>query len=81
MSRKRRNTSSVEPDSPSPVERHLSTSPPQSDDEVEARTSTQPKLDPLYGQHGAFPDLGDEDGEELFYGPASDGLEYLRMVR
>ena len=44
---------------------------------------TQGRLDPVYGQHGAFPGLYDDHGEEddLFYGPASDGLEYLRMVR
>lgn len=45
----------------------------------------QARLDPTYGQRGAFPGLDDaevEGGEEdLFYGPASDGLEYLRMVR
>ena len=42
----------------------------------------QPRLDPTYGQRGAFPGL-DEGGEDddLFYGPATDGLEYLRMVR
>ncbi|KAI9656283.1 MAG: hypothetical protein M1821_004946 [Bathelium mastoideum] len=34
------------------------------------------------GQRQAFPGLDDaDDGEELFYGPASDGIEYLRMVR
>ena len=44
---------------------------------------TRGRLDPVYGQHGAFPGLDDNDGEEdeLFYGPASDGLQYLRMVR
>lgn len=45
-------------------------------------TSSQSRIDPTYGQRGAFPGLGsscDDDG--LFYGPASDGLEYLRMVR
>lgn len=38
--------------------------------------------DPTYGQSYAFPGLedGDED-DEIFYGPAEDGLEYLRMVR
>ena len=44
--------------------------------------ATQPQVDPTYGQRGAFPGLEDNDDEdELFYGPASDGLEYLRMVR
>ncbi len=55
----------------------------------------QPRLDPTYGQRGAFPGLDDDDdddddddsrgnegnGNGLFYGPASDGFEYLRMVR
>ena len=45
-------------------------------------TSSQSRIDPTYGQRGAFPGLentNDDDG--LFYGPASDGLEYIRMVR
>lgn len=46
----------------------------------------QPRIDPTYGQRGAFPGLceaggADGAGEDLFYGPASDGFEYLRMVR
>ncbi|KAK2802624.1 hypothetical protein FQN51_004417 [Onygenales sp. PD_10] len=42
----------------------------------------QPRNDPVYGQKHAFPGLDDPtDGEELFYGPAEDGIEYLRMVR
>ena len=41
----------------------------------------QPRTDATYGQKGAFPGLDDGDGDELFYGPASDGIEYLRMVR
>ena len=43
----------------------------------------QPAVDPTYGQRGAFPGLDDisKGDDELFYGPASDGLEYLRMVR
>lgn len=40
----------------------------------------QPRQDFIYGQRGAFPGLND-GGDELFYGPADDGLEYLRMVR
>ena len=44
--------------------------------------AAQPRIDPTYGQRGAFPGLEDiYDEDELFYGPASDGLEYLRMVR
>ena len=40
----------------------------------------KPRSDPFYGQKSAFPGL-DDGGDELFYGPAEDGLEYLRMVR
>ncbi|KAI9769358.1 MAG: hypothetical protein M1840_004059 [Geoglossum simile] len=40
-----------------------------------------PRVDPLTGQHGAFPGLDVDDPDELFYGPANDGLDYLRMVR
>ena len=40
------------------------------------------RLDPLTGQRGAFPGLEDEGGDGgLFYGPAEDGMAYLRMVR
>lgn len=47
----------------------------------------KPRTDPIYGQCSAFPGLDDGgdggagDATELFYGPAEDGLEYLRMVR
>lgn len=49
----------------------------------DAPSAAQARIDPTYGQRGAFPGL---DGpvaseDELFYGPANDGLEYLRMVR
>ncbi|KAJ5341190.1 hypothetical protein N7541_010314 [Penicillium brevicompactum] len=40
----------------------------------------QPRQNYTYGQRGAFPGL-DDGGDELFYGPADDGMEYLRMVR
>ncbi|KAL7276021.1 hypothetical protein RUND412_001016 [Rhizina undulata] len=36
-------------------------------------------VDPSTGQRGAFPGLEEDDGE--FYGPANDGIDYLRMVR
>ncbi|KAL8838286.1 MAG: hypothetical protein Q9170_002183, partial [Blastenia crenularia] len=45
-----------------------------------AFSSSQTQVDPTYGQRGAFPGL-DAEEDALFYGPASDGLEYLRMVR
>lgn len=52
------------------------------DDNDLSANGVQPRLDPTYGQRGAFPGLdGDGGDEELFYGPAEDGLEYLRMVR
>ncbi|KAL1971060.1 hypothetical protein VTN77DRAFT_11 [Rasamsonia byssochlamydoides] len=42
----------------------------------------RPRSDPVYGQKSAFPGLDDPNAaDELFYGPAEDGLEYLRMVR
>lgn len=41
----------------------------------------RPRNDPVYGQKSAFPGLDDPAGDELFYGPAEDGIEYLRMVR
>ncbi|KAL9012440.1 MAG: hypothetical protein Q9173_002790 [Seirophora scorigena] len=47
----------------------------------EDATSKAP-VDPTYGQRSAFPGLDDTVEEDaLFYGPANDGLEYLRMVR
>ena len=52
------------------------------DDNDFSANGVQPRLDPTYGQRGAFPGLDGDDGDnELFYGPAEDGLEYLRMVR
>ena len=48
----------------------------------ESPSTPQSRIDPTYGQRGAFPGLDDSnDGDELFYGPANNGLEYLRMVR
>lgn len=40
----------------------------------------RPQTDVTYGQTGAFPGL-DPCDKEPFYGPANDGLDYLRMVR
>lgn len=56
------------------------------DDYSKPSLGVQLRLDLTYGQRGAFPGLDDDAEEEggegrLFYGPASDGLEYLRMVR
>ncbi|OQV05402.1 hypothetical protein CLAIMM_10153 [Cladophialophora immunda] len=74
MSRKRRNTSSPEPDESPPVKRRY-----RSDSE-EDEADEAPYVDQFSGQVGAFPGLGEDTGE-LFYGPASDGVDYLRMVR
>ena len=54
------------------------------DGEVEdsASQSTTAQVDPTYGQRSAFPGLDSLGSEnDYFYGPAEDGLEYLRMVR
>ncbi|KAL8722079.1 MAG: hypothetical protein Q9225_001366 [Loekoesia sp. 1 TL-2023] len=52
------------------------------DAEGEEYSTSQAQVDLTYGQRGAFPGLDDVTSEaDLFYGPASDGLEYLRMVR
>ncbi|KAL8683433.1 MAG: hypothetical protein Q9186_000587 [Xanthomendoza sp. 1 TL-2023] len=57
------------------------------DDDADAidhsHQSSKAQVDPTYGQRSAFPGLdspvaGEDD---LFYRPAEDGLEYLRMVR
>jgi len=40
----------------------------------------QPRMDVTYGQFGAFPGL-DSYQYAPFYGPANDGMDYLRMVR
>ena len=49
---------------------------------LENEGDDQARIDPTYGQRSAFPGLEEFRGQdELFYGPASDGLEYLRMVR
>ncbi|EAW11521.1 SIP1 domain-containing protein [Aspergillus clavatus NRRL 1] len=41
----------------------------------------RPRNHPVYGQKSAFPGLDVGGDDELFYGPAEDGMEYLRMVR
>lgn len=47
----------------------------------EERPGALHTVDPTYGQRGAFPGLEERNEDSLFYGPANDGLEYLRMVR
>lgn len=82
MARKRRNSSSSESeDLPSP-KRARPFSIGDSDLEFEPTTHEEARVHPIYGQRSAFPGLEDNNrGDELFYGPASNGLEYLRMVR
>lgn len=55
---------------------------PSDDEESPVRFPREKaRIDPTTGLRTAFPGLEDGDGGELFYGPATDGLEYLRMVR
>lgn len=57
--------------------------PPHADGhDPDAMTSHErPRNHPVYGQKSAFPGLDAGRDDELFYGPAEDGMEYLRMVR
>ncbi|KIV88429.1 hypothetical protein PV10_08114 [Exophiala mesophila] len=81
MSRKRRNTSSPEADDfPSPKRLNTGLDEEQWTSSDEGEVDETPRIDQQTGQTGAFPGLGDDDGQ-LFYGPAADGLDYLRMVR
>lgn len=74
MSRKRRNTSSAEPESP-PSKRRQS-----SDFEYgTGQNHERPQVDTSTGLAAAFPGLN--SGDNVFYGPARDGIDYLRMVR
>lgn len=75
---KRQNTSSPEPDSP----RRRPRLSPENDGvrgSNRSESHEQPFLDATTGQIGAFPGL--TDNNDLFYGPASNGIDYLRMVR
>ena len=80
MSNKRKNASSIFHNH-SQSKRRRNSEPGDSDDDESSTRAVQPKVDPTYGQRGAFPGLDGGEDEQLFYGPASDGLEYLRMVR
>ena len=81
MSRKRRNTSSPEPDdSPPPKKsRSIISYDDEEDSDDSQDINEQPRFNPAVGASNAFPGLG--DGDELFYGPAANGIDYLRMVR
>jgi hypothetical protein len=66
-----------------PSERRHRGPPPYSEG---GQSSTFPTayapLNQSTGMRAAFPGLDDYDnGEESFYGPANDGIDYLRMVR
>lgn len=81
MSRKRRNTSSPEADDfPSPKRLNTGLDEEGWTSSDEGEVDETPRVDLQTGQTGAFPGLGDNN-DQLFYGPASDGLDYLRMVR
>ncbi|GAB1217179.1 hypothetical protein ATERTT37_006408 [Aspergillus terreus] len=66
------------------AKRYCSTYPKEEDEDGMSHTVTpyeRPRNHPVYGQKSAFPGLDSVNDDELFYGPAEDGLEYLRMVR
>lgn len=87
MSVKRRNTSSPECEGPSkrqrsePVTDLSASDDPYVDDDEDIHVHERPQVNTSTGQSGAFPGLGSDEGEDVFYGPANDGLDYLRMVR
>jgi regulator of vacuolar morphogenesis len=82
MARKRRNSSSSESDGQPSPKRARPFSIDDFDLDYEPTSTEVVKVNGTYGQKAAFPGLGDdEEGDELFYGPANDGIEYLRMVR
>jgi len=81
MSRKRRNTSSPEADElPSPKRPNRDVTYDDSEYSDEEESKEAPRVSEHSGQISAFPGL-DGDSDELFYGPAADGIDYLRMVR
>lgn len=57
--------------------------PSNADDDADMAPSStsHPRNHPVYGQKSAFPGLDTTAEDELSYGPAEDGMEYLRMVR
>ncbi|KAL4799829.1 hypothetical protein BDV19DRAFT_376223 [Aspergillus venezuelensis] len=86
MPQKRNHTNSVSGPPPQQKRSRPSYTDPsheQDDDETPNSVTPyeKPRNHPVFGQKSAFPGLDDVGGEELFYGPAEDGLEYLRMVR
>ncbi|KAL3436474.1 hypothetical protein BDV09DRAFT_184183 [Aspergillus tetrazonus] len=84
MSHKRNFTGSGSGYSPYTKRARSSYTEDDQDDEETQNSVTpyeKPRNHPVFGQKSAFPGLDTADGDELFYGPAEDGLEYLRMVR
>lgn len=81
MARKRHNSSSSESEDVPLCKRARPFSIDDSELDYEPTSTETPKVNSRYGQKGAFPGLDDGDDDELFYGPANDGIEYLRMVR
>jgi hypothetical protein len=65
---------------PSPKRAKMSYDDDEGEDWSSPSPHERPRNNPTYGQKNAFPGL-DDGGDQLFYGPAEDGLEYLRMVR
>ncbi|KAI9833338.1 MAG: hypothetical protein M1819_003733 [Sarea resinae] len=77
MAQKRKNASTSSTNDSPHKRAHLSS-------ENENRSpfsSVTPRTDPSSGQRSAFPGLDDGDASEPFYGPANDGIDYLKMVR
>ncbi len=62
------------------LERRIEANEDGSDTASSRFSQERPRNNPIYGQKSAFPGL-DDGGDELFYGSADDGIEYLRMVR
>ncbi|MCJ1431608.1 hypothetical protein MMC27_000963 [Xylographa pallens] len=83
MAKKRKNTSSTT-DLTGPYNKRARALPSnlEDGDSISSPYNIQSRVDPTYGQRGAFPGLDMPSGEdELFQGPANDGMQYLRLVR
>lgn len=83
MANKRKNISSLQEDTSHAGKRRWTNKTNIEDGDAVSSSYNIPScVDPTYGQRGAFPGLDSSTGEDdLVSGPASDGLEYLRMVR
>ncbi|KAB8232908.1 SIP1 domain-containing protein [Aspergillus alliaceus] len=79
---KRKQPSSLAGENPHPKRSRPSYAEEHEDDMAPTVTPYErPRNHPIYGQKSAFPGLDTAGDDELFYGPAEDGMEYLRMVR